>query len=41
MQGHVSRVVGFEGFEVKDLIDEGDRIDLDRAGSRGPPPAPL
>ena len=29
MQDHVSRLVGLEGFEVKRVIEEGDRLDLE------------
>jgi hypothetical protein len=28
MQDHVSRLVGLEGFEVKRVVEEGDRLDL-------------
>jgi transposase len=29
MQDHVSRLVGLEGFEVKRVVEEGDRLDLE------------
>jgi transposase len=31
MHDHVSRLVGLEGFEVKGVIEEGDRLDLEVA----------
>lgn len=29
MQDHVNRLVGLEGFEVKRVVEEGDRLDLE------------
>jgi hypothetical protein len=29
MQDHVSRLVGLEGFEVKRVVEEGERLDLE------------
>jgi hypothetical protein len=29
MQGHVSRLVGLEGFEVKRVLEVGDRLELE------------
>ena len=40
MQDHVSRLVGLEGFEVKRVIEEGGRLDLEVELAAGPAAAP-
>ena len=40
MQDHVSRLVGLEGFEVKRVVEDGERLDLEVELVRAPTAAP-